>query len=424
VKLTPSHRLYIFGAIILITLTICARGFSSQGEAFPILPLLVAGVAYLLAIREFLCTPNFPRSVIVVGLVLAAVWHVTFLAIPTGSDDDIRRYVWDGRMQRLGHNPYIVIPGDPALAALHTDETRALNNPELPTIYPPGAELFFRGVTAIDESTRALRVAFVICDLAIVLILLDILRSTGQGAHWVLAYAWHPLLATTVAGSGHVDIVGVLLLVVSFAALLRRWRTLAAVAFAVAIAVKFLPIVLLPLYWRRVRVRDALLASFLFVFLYVPFLNRGRIPMGSLGTYIQSFGFNGPVFAALRRVVPAQLVVGVAVVIGVLIAVSFRIKFESLSADAFAWPMAASLLCAPAVFPWYLLWLLPFVRSVATLPLIIWTVSIIPTYIVWHLRTLGRPFELPAWVMVLEYGSVAITAVIVLVRRITRPAAP
>jgi hypothetical protein len=86
--------------------------------------------------------------------------------------------------------------------------------------------------------------------------------------------------------------------------------------------------------------------------------------------------------------------------------------------------MAASLLCAPAVFPWYLLWLLPFVRSVATLPLIIWTVSIIPTYIVWHLRILGRSFELPAWVMVLEYGAVAITAVIVLVRRMTRPAAP
>jgi hypothetical protein len=227
-----------------------------------------------------------------------------------------------------------------------------------------------------------------------------------------------------VVGSGHVDIVGVLLLVVSFAALLRRWRTLAAVAFALAIAVKFLPLVLLPLYWRRVRVRDALLAAFLFILLYVPFLDHGRIPMGSLGTYIQSFGFNGPVFAALRRVAPPQLVVGLAIVVGVLIGVWFRTRFGSLSADAFAWPMAASLLFAPAVFPWYLLWLLPFVRSVSTLPLIIWTVSIIPAYIVWYLRTLGRPFELPAWVMVLEYGAVAITAVIVLVRRVIRPAAP
>jgi hypothetical protein len=80
--------------------------------------------------------------------------------------------------------------------------------------------------------------------------------------------------------------------------------------------------------------------------------------------------------------------------------------------------MAASLLFAPAVFPWYLLWLLPFLRSVSTLPLIIWTVSIIPTYVVWHLRTLGRPFELPGWIMVIEYCAVVITAVIILLRRI------
>jgi alpha-1,6-mannosyltransferase len=417
VKLTPSRRLYVLGVIILVALTICARNFTGQGEAFPIIPLLVAGAAYLLAIREFFCTSNFPKSVIVVGLMSAALWHIAFLAIPTGSDDDVRRYVWDGRMQRLGYSPYIVIPGDPAFAALHTDETRALNNPELPTIYPPGAQLFFRGVTAIHESTGALRIAFAICDLAVALILLDILRSTGQGAHWVLAYAWHPLLATTVAGSGHVDIVGVLLLVVSFAALTHRWRTIAAVAFALAVAVKFLPIVLLPLYWRRIRVRDALLAALLFALLYLPFLNHGRIPMGSLGAYIQSFGFNGPVFAALRRVAPPQLVVGLAVVVGVLTAIWFRARFQRLSADAFAWPMAASLLCAPALFPWYLLWLLPFVRSVRTSPLIVWTVSVIPTYIVWHLRVVGRPFVLPGWVTVLEYGAVAITAVIVLVRR-------
>ena len=423
-KLTASHRVYALGATMLVALTICSRKFGGQGEAFPILPLLVAGVAYLLAIREFFCTPNFPKHVIVIGLALAAVWHVAFLAIPTGSDDDVRRYVWDGRLQRLGYNPYLVVPDDPAFASLHTAETRALNNPDLPSIYPPGAQLFFRAVTAIEESARAMRLAFAICDLAVVLVLLDILRRHGQGAHWVLAYAWHPLLATEVVGSGHIDIVGVLLLVVSAAALIRRWRAIAAVAFALAVAVKFLPIVLLPLYWRRVRVRDAVLGAIVFALLYVPFLNHGRIPIGSLGTYIESFGFNDPVFAALRRVAAPQLVVGLAVLAGVLVAIWFRTRLETWSADAFAWPMAASLLCAPVVFPWYLLWLLPFVRSVSTLPIIIWTVSIIPTYIVWHLRTIGRPFVLPAWVMLLEYGAVAVAAAFVLVRRLTRPAAP
>jgi hypothetical protein len=352
-----------------------------------------------------------------------------------------------------------------------------LNNPDLPSIYPPGAQLFFRAVTAIHESVFAMRAAFAICNLGVVLVLLDVLRRTGQGIHWILAYAWHPLLATEVAGSGHIDILGVLLLVVSFAALLRRWRAIAAIAFALAVAVKFLPVVLLPLYWRRVRLRDALLAVIVFALLYIPFLNHGQIPAGSLGAYIQGFGFNAPLFATLRRVAPPQLLVAFALVVGILVAAWFttgvlnrrviletepRVRarlqscrseptnagpsgpvsnsertdkspselmtpgtgLQSPSPDAFAWPMAASLLCAPAVFPWYLLWLLPFVRSVSILPLIIWTVSIIPTYIVWHLRALGRPFVLPGWIMLLEYGAVAITAAIILLRRVNRPAAP
>jgi alpha-1,6-mannosyltransferase len=417
VTITPSHRLYGFGAILLVSLTICSRKLGSVGEPSFIIPLVLAGVVYLFAIRELFSTPQFPRRLIFIGLLLAVLWQIPFLVMAPGSDDDIHRYLWDGRVQRLGYNPYVVVPNDPALAGLHTPETRTLNNPEVPSPYPAGAQLFFRGVTAIHESIFAMKLAFVFCGLAIAVVLLDILRSTGEGAHWVLAYAWNPLLATEVAGSGHIDIVGVLLLVVSVAALGRRWRTIAALAFGLAVAVKLLPIVLLPLYWKRVRVRDAALSAVVVGLLYIPFFNHGRIPIGSLGTFVQRFRFNDPVFATLERVVSPQLVVGVAVLVGILIAFWLRRKTSASISDAFAWPMAATLLCAPVVYPWYLLWLLPFVRSASTVPLMMWTVSIIPTYYVWHLRTVGRPWFVPWWIMLIEYGSVAMTVAIIWFRR-------
>jgi hypothetical protein len=386
--------------------------------------LTLAGVVYLLAIREFFSNPTLPRRVVVIGLVLAAVSHVEFLRAPAGADDDIHRYVWDGRLQRLGYNPYLVVPSDPAAKGLHTPETRNLNNPDLPSPYPAGAQLFFRAVTAIQESTFALKIALVVCELAIVFVLLDVLRYNRQGTHLVLAYAWSPLLAIEVAGSGHIDIVGALLLLVSAAALGRRWRTAAAVAFGLAVAVKLLPIVLLPLYWKRVRVRDAALAVAVVGLLYVPFLHHGRVPIGSLGTYVQSWRFNGPVFAMLDRVAPPQLLVGLAVLAGLATAAWLRSTAPEWSPDMFAWPMAASLLFAPAVFPWYLLWLLPFLRSPSTLLLIVWTVSIFPTYVMWHLRTLGHPWgPLPVWVMLLEYGCVAIAAAIMALRRISQSVA-
>ena len=421
-KPSPSHRLYGLGAILLAALTLCSRKLSSVGELSFIIPLAVAGVAYLLAVRELFYAPGFPRRVIVIALVLAALWHIPFLVRSPGSDDDVHRYIWDGRVQRLGYNPYVVVPSDPAFATLHTPETRTLNNPEVPSPYPAGAQLFFRAVTSIHESIFALKVALVVCDLAIVLVLLDVLRCTRQGAHWVLAYVWNPLLATA-AGSGHIDILGALLLLVSVAALLRRWRAVAALAFGLAVSVKFLPIVLLPLYWKRVRIRDAALAAIAVGLLYVPFLNHGRIPIGSLGTYVQRFRFNDAVFATLERVAAPRVVAGLAVLVGFLTSIVMRKKSAEGSSDAFAWPMAASLLCAPVVYPWYLLWLLPFLRSASTVPIIIWTLSIIPTYYVWHLRTVGRPWLVPGWIMLLEYGSVAVAAAIIALRRITRSAA-
>lgn len=417
VKANPEWRVYTLGVVLCVALAMCTRHFGDRGGPPFMAWLTVACIAYLLATWQLFSTPRFPRRVVVIGLVLAAVSQLAFLRLPPGPNDDIHRYVWDGRLQRLGFNPYLVVPSDPAFSSLHTAETRNLNNPDLPSPYPPGAQLFFRAVTAIRESVFALKVAFVLCSFGIAVALLDLLRNHGRGSHLILAYAWNPLLAIEVAGSGHVDIVGALFLVISLAALARRWRAITALTFGLAVAVKFLPIVLLPLYWKRIRLRDAALATGVVGLMYVPFVNHGRIPTGSLGTYVQTFRFNGPVFAALDGLASPQLLAALAVLVGFATSIWLRRERNEWPPELFAWPMAVSLLCGPVVFPWYLLWLIPFLASASTFLILIWTLTIIPTYVMWHLSVVrGAWGALPGWVMLVEYGGVALAAAVITLR--------
>ena len=65
--------------------------------------------------------------------------------------------------------------------------------------------------------------------------------------------------------------------------------------------------------------------------------------------------------------------------------------------------MATALLCAPLVYPWYLVWLAPFLVAPQTMPLTIWTVSILGTYVVWQLAR--GPWAVPGWALLAEYGA-------------------
>ena len=58
--LTPSRRLYAFGIIMLVALTICSRNFGDRGGPYFMASLAVAGIAYLFAIREFFSHAEIP----------------------------------------------------------------------------------------------------------------------------------------------------------------------------------------------------------------------------------------------------------------------------------------------------------------------------------------------------------------------------
>ena len=229
-----------------------------------------------------------------------AMRAITFAAPPLLSTD-IYRYVWDGRVQLAGINPYRYLPDAPQLAFLRDDAVFPhINRADYaPTIYPPAAEALFALAAAIapgrlrhegDDDRRSM------CW-----------RSSrccgccgwpdGDPAE-VLIYAWLPLPVWEFAGNGHIDAAasGLLALALLLAAYGRKART--GVVLAAAALTKFLPAVVLPAFWRP---RDwRLLAAFVLSVgaFYAPYIGIGWRVLGFLGGYVKEehIGHGGGIF--------------------------------------------------------------------------------------------------------------------------------
>ena len=408
----PIHAiwgLWAGGAIILSAL-LAFRLINPGDGTGPFFVLLgLAAVGYFVTVRQIANGLRPSGRALIACALLAAAWRVPLVLAPTEPSADVRRYVWDARLVRAGLSPYTVVPADPAFAHLRTSESWPLNNSEVPSPYPPGAQLFFLAATTLRESALSIKVAALSCDALLGFVVWRWLVAVGANPGWMLAYLWNPLVSLEVARHGHLDVVGALCLASAALALMRGQSLLGSVGFALSVAVKPLPIVLLPLLWRRISRRDLAAGIAVLVALYLPFWDGHRLPIGSVPEVVQRFRFNGPIFTAVASRAGPAVATGLAMAAGLAVAAWARRRRSVASPEAWAWPMAAALLCAPLTYPWYLVWLAPFLVAPATMPLTIWTVSILSTYVVWQLS--GAPWAVPGWALLIEYGAPLAAAV-------------
>lgn len=353
---------------------------------------------------------------LLVCLALGSAARIPLMLRAPGALHDAHRYVWDARLQQAGVNPYVLRPDAPEAAAYHTRETRTMNNPDVPSPYPPGAQLFFRLVTAVRESVPAFQVALVAVDAALVAVLWWWSKRRGLPGAFALLYAWHPVAIFETAGGAHLDGLGTAWLLVAAAGLVAGVGWIASLAFAASISVKFLPLVLAPLFWRRVRVWHAAAAAALLTLLYLPFLEGWRIPPGSMETFVERFRFNQLAFEWVAGISSPRTAAGFAVLAG--LAAAFACRWPSGDRDAgwrLAWPMAISLMLSPVIYPWYLLWLVPFATERAGLPLLVWSLAVIPCYRTWSLPP-GAHWGVSAEALVLQYVAIAATLLVLAVQ--------
>lgn len=363
-------RLALLGALEAGALL--ALGWMPGARATPLPALAVWALAFLayLAAARAVGGRDVSRP-LVWGMGVGM--RVALLPLTPHFSDDIFRYLWDGWVQVQGVNPYAHAPADPALTDLRPSWHGRINHPEIPTIYPPGAQLAFGALARLAASIPLFKVAWVACDLAIAGVLSRLAADragAAAGGTALLLWLWSPLVVLEVAWSGHMEPLGILPMMLAVWWLGRDGRSDApgrglgrslpgGAALGLAISVKFAPAAGLPALLRRRGWRPTAVALAVPALLAVPFLGAGSDLFSGLAAYAARWEFVPGLFRVLGGVVDGRT--ARILVAGAVAAVSLAAAARRWPPDrALYWCFGTALLLGPTLHPWYVLWILPF----------------------------------------------------------------
>jgi hypothetical protein len=384
-------RWFLVSGLVSLTLYGVALGLPNwdlQWLRFAVVYALLI-VAYLLAVWG-VRRATFPDTgrrddyrllgILWIGAVL---FRALLLLVSPDLSDDLYRYLWDGRVLGSGINPYRFTPLAPELEALRDPNWHLINNPGLPTIYPPLLVLLFTLSGWISHSVVGWKLVCVLFDLGVGFFLYRTLRNLGRSGLWTVLWLWHPLVMVEFAGNGHADVVGIFLVVVAFWLWSRaRWLG-AGTTLTLAGLVKFLPWIVLPALLPRLRWKWLLLPLLVAAF-YLPFQLGGVNALGSLSVFAAKWRSNDFLFGFLlgtgdpgeQELLQAKRIGAVLIVV---VWVWLLLRRRSLP-SIFAWSVGAILLVSPVVHPWYVLWLLPAAVLLPHPAWWVWTLTVFLAY--------------------------------------------
>ena len=205
---TALLALTLFGLLLDVPAT------EGDGHAFRVtilLGLLVLAAAVYFATVRLILRYAWPRGTVWIVVGVAIALRLLLLTAPPILSSDIYRYVWDGRVQAAGTNPYRYVPTDPALAFLRDPVVYPQINRAgyARTIYSPLTEVVFAMTGRISDNVTGIRLVMLGFEAVGIICLLRLLPLAGLPRERILIYAWNPLALWSFANDSHVDAIAV-----------------------------------------------------------------------------------------------------------------------------------------------------------------------------------------------------------------------
>jgi hypothetical protein len=371
----PDLQLFAWGALLELAL-LAFWGFSGvwRGSwrlmAAFFLPATVFCLAAWWVLRAGRAPVTARTRLILLGF--AALYLLTLLFTPQPLSNDLYRYYWDGKLLSGGVNPYTYPPAAAELAPYRDGYWGLIFNREVPTGYPPLAEVLFAAAYRLRPDPWLLRGMAALASLGTAALLMHSLRVADQDERRALLYAWSPLVTLEFANSAHLDAYALLCMSAALLWALKRRPLASAVCLALGGLVKFFPVLLLPVWGRRWGRKAWLAFALVFMLPWLPFI-AGGAPFTGLGIFAGRGDFNGSLYRLVEALwylalnsAYARLWARLTVFIFLALIYLAYLLRQQPDGDVLAgWRFAGffmglCLILSPVVHPWYVCWMLAF----------------------------------------------------------------
>lgn len=357
--------------------------------------------------------PAESKSWWLTGMILffAVLFRIGLIAPdPSVLSKDMYRYMWDGRVQQNGINPYLYPPGANELKGLRDDTIFPhINRKDYPTLYPAAAQIFFRVFySLVGDSVTGFKAIMVFFDILTLLVLAALLGSWGLNLARLIIYAWNPLVIFEISYSGHLEGITVFFMTGALYLYAVRKKMAAIFMLTLSAAVKLYPALLLAAFLDRgSRLKGMIIFSSTIILLYLPFIAAGTHLSGFLPVYLNNpyESFNLGLKYLLMGVVPgityrlwSWLFVLVLAIAGLVVFLKHK---ENRHAVKYAYMLTGLLmiLMPASLHPWYIIMVIPFLVIYPSPAWLLFTCTVSLSY----LKYTSPQGIMPMWVLLVEY---------------------
>ncbi len=322
-----------------------------------------ASVVFIFICRQIL-KYDINEKLVLFILFLGIFLRLAFIPMhPTGSDD-YYRYIWDGKVQASGINPYTYAPDAAALNSLHTEKLpKLVNYPEMKTIYPPLAEILFCISYLIGkDGFYGLKILLFISEMFTLFGLYLIIKRQNLKIKNILIYALTPLIFFQFFIDAHLDGFGLPFIIFSIFFYLDKKKILSYIFLGLSLCIKPLGLIIIPIFFfseNKIieRIKPVIIPLIICVLFYLPYTLTGS-PFQSLVTFTENWTFNGVVFNILNSFInDNQIARSISAVLLIITYLPLIITKKRDFLTKIYISVFLLFIFSPVVHPWYVVWL-------------------------------------------------------------------